>query len=129
MSVIDGVPAYPYKDSRGPSEERNNTILLFTPDTETLLERVYWSFAARDAAEWTLSGLEVARIAEPKRTLALRVVSGSRGHRPIHEVNAGGDVVIHLLLCSIPNISASIKRIRYIKSAPIVIPPYPVEAF
>jgi superfamily II DNA or RNA helicase len=70
--------------------------VLWLAHTHHLLEQAFKSFAPQDLAA-KQNGYEIARIAEPKRTLGIRVVSGTPGHFPVHQIKPEDDVIIGTL--------------------------------
>jgi ATP-dependent helicase IRC3 len=71
--------------------------VLWLAHTHHLLEQAFYSFGPKDEEEGKRSGYEVARIAETKWTLNVRVVSGTPGHFPVHQIKPDDDVVIGTL--------------------------------
>lgn len=67
--------------------------VLWLAHTHHLLEQAYESFAPIDPVK-AAKGTEVGLIAEPRSTLAVRVVSGIPGHFPVSTVTGSDDVLI-----------------------------------
>lgn len=68
--------------------------VLWLAHTHHLLDQAYQSFAPVDEMEANRKGVEVGLIAEPKSTLAIRVVSGTPEHCPVSTVKRSDDVLI-----------------------------------
>jgi len=71
--------------------------VLWLAHTHHLLEQAFHAFGPGNGGGNGGNGCEAAWIAEPKSALRLRVVSGTPGHCPVHQVDAGDDVVIGTL--------------------------------
>ena len=71
--------------------------ILWLAHTHHLLEQAFYSFAPRDSAKAVKTGYEIARIAEAKSRLSIRVVSGTPGHFPVHQIKPDDDVIIGTL--------------------------------
>lgn len=71
--------------------------VLWLAHTHHLLEQAFYSFAPQSQEDTKKNGYEIARIAETKHTLGVRVVSGTPGHFPVHQIKAEDDVVIGTL--------------------------------
>jgi len=71
--------------------------VLWLAHTHHLLDQAFYSFAPQDPEKAGKNGYEIARITEPKPKLSVRVVSGTPGHFPVHQVKPDDDVVIGTL--------------------------------
>ena len=71
--------------------------VLWLAHTHHLLEQAFYSFAPQDAEKAVKNGYEIARIAEPKAKIGVRVVSGTPGHFPAHQIKPDDDVIIGTL--------------------------------
>jgi superfamily II DNA or RNA helicase len=81
--------------------------ILWVAHTHHLLEQAYQAF-----------GDSLSRIAEPKSTLSVRVVSGTPGHYPVHKIKASDDVVIGTLQTVGRALTASHQALqKFLKSA------------
>ena len=92
--------------------------VLWLAHTHHLLDQANSAFAPLDPKRQQERGLEAGLIAEPKPTLNVRVVSGTRGHCPPNAIKGGDDVVIATLqtmtramqnLSSLPGLKAWLK--------------------
>ncbi len=71
--------------------------VLWLAHTHHLLEQAFYSFAPQDEKQAQKNGYEVARITENKHSLSVRVVSGTPGHFPVHQIKPEDDVIIGTL--------------------------------
>jgi len=71
--------------------------VLWLAHTHHLLEQAFYSFASPNQGQGYHAGNEVGRITEPKPTLNVRVVSGTPGHFPVHQIKPDDDVIIATL--------------------------------
>lgn len=71
--------------------------VLWLAHTHHLLEQAFYSFAPLSQEEAKKNGYEIARIAEIKQSLGVRVVSGTPGHFPVHQIKSEDDVIISTL--------------------------------
>jgi ATP-dependent helicase IRC3 len=68
--------------------------ILWLAHTHHLLDQACHSFAPIDDEEANQKGVEIGLISEPKRTLTIRVVSGTPEHCPVSTVKPSDDVLI-----------------------------------
>jgi superfamily II DNA or RNA helicase len=71
--------------------------VLWLAHTHHLLEQAFFSFTPQKQEDSKTNGYEIARIAEPKKRLGARVVSGTPGHFPVHQIKPEDDVIIGTL--------------------------------
>ena len=98
---------------RGPLSK--NYKVLWLAHTHHLLDQANSAFASLDPAQQQKHGIEVGLIADPKSSLNVRVVSGTRGHCLPGTITTSDDVVIATLqtmtramknLASLPGLEA-----------------------
>lgn len=71
--------------------------VLWLAHTHHLLEQAFYSFAPQSQEDAKKNGYEIARIGESKHRLSVRVVSGTPGHFPAHQIKSEDDVIIGTL--------------------------------
>jgi superfamily II DNA or RNA helicase len=74
----------------------NGYKVLWLAHTHHLLEQAFYSFAP-NKEQVKRKGYEIAKIAEPKSSFSIRIVSGTQGHCPVHKIKPDDDVVIGTL--------------------------------
>ena len=80
--------------------------VLWLAHTHHLLEQAFYSFGRKDEAEARRAGYELGWVSEPRQKLNVRVVSGTTGHFPVHQIKPSDDIVI----CTIQTAAGAYKN-------------------
>ncbi len=78
--------------------------VLWLAHTHHLLEQAYYSFGPREIDQQ--QGFEVGNIQEPRNKLNVRVVSGTKDHYRVQQIESTDDV----LICTLQTASSALKR-------------------
>jgi ATP-dependent helicase IRC3 len=80
--------------------------VLWLAHTHHLLEQAFYNFGPKEDREAQRVGYEVGWISEPKQKLNVRVISGTPGHFPVHQIKTADDVAI----CTIQTVVQAYKN-------------------